>query len=189
MSQTHNNAVTSQDRRAYHYLESHFSLFSLFLTLCLDMIKWHYRFGLVHLLNKTWIEEVEDFLSSALDLKYDERTIVSLALWLSLKIIRLCNIFNIVMLSTLKEQGQIPYHCSCIMINNLITKNEVACICACFVKVLLHYDCTHSGPGRWSPRHMQHTLQRTADCRPVLLHAACTTGAPGRRGHRQEYRI
>ena len=83
------------------------------------------------------------------------------------------------MLSTLEEQGQIPYHCSCIMINNLITKNEVACcICACFVKVLLHYDCTHSGPGRWSPRHMQHcsTLCSTAGrCRPVLLHAACTT--------------
>ena len=39
------------------------------------------------------------------------------------------------------SKNKVEYHCSCIMINNLITKNEVAF--ACFVKVLLHYDCTH----------------------------------------------
>ena len=38
------------------------------------------------------------------------------------------------------SRNKVEYHCSCIMINNLITKNKVAF--ACFVKVLLHYDCT-----------------------------------------------
>ena len=68
--------------------------------------------------------------------------------------------------------NEVKYHCSCIMINNLIPKNEGVHLFACFVKVMLHYDCMQHagrGVGHLDTSHMQHCT--------AALH--CTAGTAG----------
>ena len=83
------------------------------------------------------------------------------------------------------SKNKVEYHCSCIMINNLITKNEVAF--ACLVKVLLHYDCTHLVTKTHMQRAAIPALQLCRRRKAEFLHTACSTGAAGPRGHPGEY--